>query len=63
LRAAEAGTPYAITIDYDSLKENTVTLRDRDSEKQIRVEEKELKETLRKLLSKEISFEKAGKKL
>ena len=56
LRAAEAGTPYAITIDYDSLKENTVTLRDRDSEKQIRVEEKELKETLRKLLSGERNF-------
>ena len=56
LRAAESGTPYAITIDYDSLKNNDVTLRDRTTEKQIRVTEKELKETLRKLLSGEIKF-------
>src|SRR3990167_10137034 len=37
LRAAEAGTPYAITIDYESLKDKDITIRDRDSEKQIRV--------------------------
>jgi len=63
LRAAEAGTAYAITIDYDSLKNKDVTVRDRDSEKQIRVAEKDLKETLRKLVSAEIVFEKAGKAL
>jgi glycyl-tRNA synthetase len=51
LRAAEAGTPYAITIDYDSLKANDLTIRDRDTERQIRVPEKELKETLKALLS------------
>lgn len=61
LRAAEAGTPYCITIDYDSLKNEDCTVRDRDSEKQIRVSVKELKETIEKLMMKEISFEKAGK--
>ena len=35
-RADEAGTPLGITIDYDTLKDNAVTIRDRDSWKQVR---------------------------
>ena len=58
LRAAEAGTPYCITIDYDSLKKDDVTVRDRDTEKQVRVKIKELKEILNKLLNNEIKFDK-----
>ncbi|MBI5798257.1 glycine--tRNA ligase [Candidatus Woesearchaeota archaeon] len=56
LRAAESGTAYAITIDYDSLKNKDVTIRDRDSEHQIRIKETELKEAIRKLLSGEMAF-------
>ncbi|MDO8556662.1 MAG: glycine--tRNA ligase [Nanoarchaeota archaeon] len=63
LRAAEAGTPYCITIDYDSLKNKDVTVRDRDTEKQIRVLIEDLKETMQKLFNKEMTFEKAGKML
>jgi len=36
-RADEIGVPYCITIDYDSLKDNTVTVRERDSKEQSRV--------------------------
>ncbi|MFH1126056.1 MAG: glycine--tRNA ligase [Candidatus Altiarchaeota archaeon] len=36
-RADEIGVPYCITIDYDTLKDNTVTLRDRDTRNQRRV--------------------------
>ena len=36
-RQDEAGTPYCITIDGDTLSDKTVTLRDRDSLEQIRV--------------------------
>jgi len=36
-RADEAGIPLGITVDYDTLKNQTVTLRDRDSWRQIRV--------------------------
>ncbi|MDD6784056.1 MAG: glycine--tRNA ligase [Prevotellaceae bacterium] len=32
------GTPYCITIDHDTLKDNTVTLRDRDTMEQHRVD-------------------------
>ncbi len=31
------GTPYCITVDHDTLKDNTVTIRDRDSMEQERV--------------------------
>mgnify|MGYP004000115845 CR=1 FL=1 len=36
-RQDEIGTPYCITIDYDSLEDGAVTIRDRDSMKQSRV--------------------------
>lgn len=37
-RQDEIGTPYCVTVDYDSLKDNSVTVRDRDSMKQERIE-------------------------
>jgi len=37
-RQDEIGTPFCITVDGDSLKDNTVTIRDRDSMKQIRID-------------------------
>lgn len=42
-RADEIGVPIAITIDYNSLEDNTVTIRDRDTEKQERVNIEDLK--------------------
>jgi glycyl-tRNA synthetase len=42
----EIGTPYCITIDYDTLKDNTVTVRDRDSMEQKRVKIEDLEEVL-----------------
>jgi len=47
-RADEAGTPYCVTVDYDSLKDDSVTLRDRDSGKQERLAVKDLPQVLRK---------------
>ena len=60
-RNDEIGTPYCITIDEDSVKGKTVTIRDRDTTKQIRVKIAELHNTLRDLLWGEVKFEKAGK--
>ena len=48
-RQDELGTPFCITIDYDSLSDNTVTLRDRDSMKQVRIK---VDEVSKKMLSK-----------
>ena len=45
-RADEAGIPLGITVDYDTLKDGSVTLRDRDSWDQIRVQISDLKTTI-----------------
>jgi glycyl-tRNA synthetase len=60
-RNDEIGTPYCVTIDFDSLKKKDVTIRNRDNTRQIRIKAKELKETIRKLVNNEIKFEEAGK--
>ena len=31
------GTPYCVTIDFDSLEDNAVTIRDRDTMEQVRL--------------------------
>jgi glycyl-tRNA synthetase len=49
-RQDELGTPYCVTIDFDSLENRTVTLRDRDSMQQVRVSIDELLSTLSKHL-------------
>lgn len=41
-RQDEIGTPFALTIDYDSLEDNAVTVRDRDTAQQERVKIDEL---------------------
>ena len=45
-RQDAAGTPFGITIDYDTMKDNTVTLRDRDTMEQKRVKVDELEKML-----------------
>jgi glycyl-tRNA synthetase len=46
-RQDEAGTPFCVTIDYESKENGTVTLRFRDSMEQIRVSRVELAARLR----------------
>jgi glycyl-tRNA synthetase len=36
-RQDEVGTPWCVTVDFDSLEDNAVTVRDRDSTEQVRV--------------------------
>jgi glycyl-tRNA synthetase len=49
-RQDEIGTPYSVTVDFDSLEDNAVTIRERDSMKQIRVPVAELVSTLERKL-------------
>lgn len=49
-RADEAGVPYCVTVDHDSLTAGTVTVRERDTTKQERVHVDELPEKLRRLV-------------
>jgi len=60
-RQDEIGTPYCIAIDGQTPKDKSVTIRNRDDTKQIRVKIKNLKEILEKLINSEIEFKRAGK--
>jgi glycyl-tRNA synthetase len=54
-RQDEIGTPYCVTIDFQSLEDNQVTIRERDSMNQIRIPVAVLKETLQaKLVGEEL---------
>jgi glycyl-tRNA synthetase len=50
-RQDEIGTPYAVTIDYETLEDGTVTIRERDSMAQVRVKRDALPGTLRSLIA------------
>ena len=49
-RQDEIGTPFCVTVDHESLVDNAVTIRDRDTWEQERVKIADLKEYLRKRL-------------
>jgi len=59
-RADEAGTPLAVTIDYDTLEDETVTLRDRDTWTQVRTPISQLAERLKSYLRHEAEFPDLG---
>lgn len=46
-RQDEIGTPHCITVDYDTLEDNTITIRQRDSMEQERIKIKDLEEYFR----------------
>jgi glycyl-tRNA synthetase len=47
-RQDEVGTPYCVTVDYQTKEDGTVTLRDRDSMQQIRLKRAELEGAIKK---------------
>jgi glycyl-tRNA synthetase len=60
-RADEAGIQLGVTIDYDTLNNDTVTIRDRDSWQQIRITIKDLSEQLHKYFEGKLDFEQLGR--
>lgn len=55
-RQDEIGTPFCITVDFDSLEKNDVTVRDRDSTRQVRVPLAELEGLARRLVRGDVVF-------
>ena len=55
-RTDELGIPFGITVDFKTLKDNTVTLRDLHSTKQTRLGVAELREELSLMLMKQRSY-------
>lgn len=49
-RQDEIGTPLCVTVDFDTLEDDTVTIRNRDSMEQIRIPTAELAEYIRKFI-------------
>jgi glycyl-tRNA synthetase len=62
-RNDEIGTPMCITIDEDTLKDDGVTIRDRDTTQQVRVKIKELREVMWKVVNEGKSVLDFGKKV
>lgn len=60
-RADEAGIPLGITIDYDTLKDETVTIRDRDSWKQVRAKINDLPPVLHNYFQGKTNIDDLGK--
>ena len=49
-RQDEIGTPFCITVDFQTLEDNTVTIRDRDTMKQERIDSRKITEIIHNLL-------------
>ncbi len=59
-RADEVGVPICITVDYQTLEDNTVTLRNRDTWRQVRVRVDGLPGLLRRFFAGSIEFDDLG---
>jgi glycyl-tRNA synthetase len=62
-RNDEAGTPFCVTVDFDTIEDGTVTVRDRDSMAQVRVPAADLAGLLSELLCTGKPLEGYGKKV
>jgi glycyl-tRNA synthetase len=59
-RQDEIGTPWGVTVDHDTMEDDTVTLRDRDSLEQSRIAIAELADELSRRLAEPWSSPKLG---
>ncbi|VVB94002.1 Proline--tRNA ligase [uncultured archaeon] len=62
-RNDEIGTPYSITVDYQTLDDGTVTIRDRDTMKQVRTGISNIADNIYDLVYGRKAFEDAGKRI
>ncbi|KAJ5080979.1 hypothetical protein N7456_013689 [Penicillium angulare] len=62
-RNDELGTPFGITVDFQSVQDNTFTLRDRDSTKQVRATEDEILQAVKSLADGDETWEDIAKRL
>ena len=50
-RQDEIGTPYCVTVDFDTLEDKAITIRDRDTMSQKRVSSQDLKHEYKKVFN------------
>jgi len=59
-RADEIGVPISVTVDYQTQKDGTVTLRDRDTRDQVRTNWRSMPDPTKKFLHSELAFDQLG---
>ena len=62
-RNDELGTPFGVTVDFQSVKDGTFTLRDRDTTKQVRASEDEITGAIQSLVTDRETWEDVMKRL
>lgn len=62
-RNDELGTPLGITVDFQTVKDGTVTLRDRDTTKQVRATEDEICAAIKSIVDGEETWDDVMKRL
>ena len=62
-RNDELGTPLGITVDFQTLKDKSITLRDRDTTKQVRASEDEICTAIKSLVDGEMTWADIAEKL
>ena len=55
-RTDEIGVPFAVTVDHETLKNETVTLRERDTCSQVRIPTSELRLVLKQLVDMKVNW-------
>ncbi|MDD3985949.1 MAG: glycine--tRNA ligase [Methanobacterium sp.] len=56
-RCDEIGIPFAVTVDHETLEDNTVTIRNRNNLKQTRIPIKNIYDVLKDLIEDNLNFE------
>jgi len=62
-RNDELGTPFGITVDFQTVKDGSITLRERDSMKQVRGSETEIVEVIKAIVDGRETWEKAVERM
>ncbi|KAA8903360.1 hypothetical protein TRICI_005718 [Trichomonascus ciferrii] len=62
-RNDELGTPFGITVDFQSVKDGSVTIRERDSTKQVRGSQRDVLDALQAMIFREESWKNGTKNL
>ena len=61
-RADELGVPFAVTVDFQTLADQTVTLRERDSTRQVRIPKSEITPSIFAIVHNRLTWEQLTKK-
>ncbi len=62
-RNDELGTPLGITVDFDTVQDGSITLRERDSTAQVRASEDQIVEAVKNLVSGSETWQEVSQRL